>query len=379
MHIGIDARTIFTGGGGDRTYFRNLIATMARLSPQDRWTLYAERDDPDRMSLVAPNVTVAPALSARIGALWNDMALRPQLRRDGIDLLHSQYTLPPLGWVSCPMVVTIHDVSFRLFPEWFPRRPNRVQNLLIPRAAHRAACVLTGSQCAAEDIARTLGVPPAKILVTPYGVEPRFAPASEMERQRVRAAYHLPPEYILGVGLLRLRKNAAVLLRAAALMQERGQWPSGMTLALTGNWNNESDAAAVAEEFPGLREIIQPLGFVADNDLPALYSGALCSVYSSRYEGFGLPPLESMACGCPTLSSRNSSLPEVIGDAGLLVDDYENPAAWAASLASLLADSALRADLAARGLVRAREFSWERTARETLDLYHKIARSTGSP
>jgi glycosyltransferase involved in cell wall biosynthesis len=372
MHIGIDARSIFTNGGGDRTYFRSLIATMARLSPEDRWTLYAERDDPDRESLRAPNVAIAPALPAPIGGLWNETALRPRLRQDRVDILHSQYLLPPIGFISCPMVVTIHDVTFRLFPHWFPRRANQVQNLLIPRAAQRAACVLTGSQSAADDIARTLHVPVPKIIVTPYGVSTRFMPPDDSSRQRVKSHYGLLQDYLLGVGLLRERKNAVTVVRAVARLREQGRWPGGVILALTGGWGS-APVAAEAVQAHGLTEIVRVLGYVSDDDLPVLYGAALASVYPSLYEGFGLPPLEAMSCGCPTISSDNSALPEVVGDAGILVSDYENPEAWAEVMSSLLADASLRADLSQRGLARAQTFSWERTAQETLHVYRQVA------
>ena len=371
MHIGIDARSIFTAGGGDRTYFRSIIQHMARLSPDDRWTLYAEAADPDRDSLRASNVTIAPPIPAAVGALWNVTHLVPQIRRDRIDLLHSQYTLPPFGPTPCPMVVTIHDATFRLFPSWFPRRANRVQNLLIPRAAQRAARVLTGSQSAAADIHKTMDIPVSKIVITPYGIDARFTDIPVADQEAVRARYGLPATYIVGVGLLRHRKNITVVLEAMARLMAGQQWPEGFTLALTGEWRGAPEAAAYVEANPRLAECVHPLGYVPDADLPALYAGATLCVYPSLYEGFGFPALEAMACGCPVLASNTSSLLEVVGDAGLLLPP-EDITAWTDSLRRLLDDPEERAHFRRRGKTQAAAFTWERTARETLAVYRAV-------
>ncbi|MDQ2686386.1 MAG: glycosyltransferase family 4 protein [Armatimonadota bacterium] len=371
MHIAIDARSIFTGGGGDRTYFRELIQTMARLSPDDRWTLYAEKHDTDRDSLRAPNIVIALPLSAPISGLWNVTSLAPRLRRDRADLLHSQYTLPPVGPVSCPMIVTIHDATFRLFPQWFPRRANRVQNLLIPQSARRAARILTGSRSAAEDIHATMNVLRAKITVTPYGLDERFYQAAVSDQEEVRDRYGLPNNYVLGVGLLRTRKNVRVILEAMTLLLEQNQWPTGAVLALTGYWNGApADAARRAQE-SHLAPHLRALGFVPDADLPALYAGAVVSVYPSLYEGFGFPVLEAMAAGSPVVSSDTSSLPEVVGDAGLLLPP-DDSTAWADALRTLLEDTDARQDLVRRGQEQAARFTWERTARETLAVYREV-------
>jgi glycosyltransferase involved in cell wall biosynthesis len=376
MHIAIDARSIFTGGGGDRTYFRNVIEHMARLSPGDRWTLYADRADPDRNSLIAPNVSLVEPLPARIGALWNVTHLVPQIRRDRVDVLHSQYMLPPLGPTPCPMVVTIHDATFRLFPSWFPRHANQVQNLLIPRAARRAARVITGSRSAADDIHATMAVPREKIVVTPYGLDERFTIAAEDAQAAIRAKYGLPKTYVLGVGLLRSRKNVIVVLQAIRALLASDRWPAECVLALTGDWKGSPEAAAFMADTPALNEYVRVLGYVPDADLPVLYSGAALSVYPSLYEGFGFPALESMACGCPVISTDTSSLPEVVGDAGVSLPP-DDVGRWTETLRRLLTHPEERHALRQKGLERAAAFTWEQTARQTLAVYREVV--TGKP
>jgi glycosyltransferase involved in cell wall biosynthesis len=367
MRIGIDVRTLMTGGTGDRTYFRQVISAMARLSPDDHWTLYADSADPDRESLRAPNVTLAPPVRAPVGALWNVTTLLPLLRQDKADILHAQYTLPLLGRPPCPMVVTIHDATFRQFPQWFPRHAHRVMNLIIPIAARRADRILTVSESAAADIARTMQVPREKIVVTPNGVSDRFHPIEPATQDVIRARYGLPPVYILGVGILRARKNAAVALNAMAKLQSEGKWPADAVFALSGKWEEAPEDALRHRENPAVRF----LGRISDEDLPAVFAAATASVYPSFYEGFGLPPLESMASGCPAVAADTSSLPEVLGDAGLLLPPTDVDA-WAKTMLSLLTDADLRDELRTKGLARAAQFTWERCARQTLAVYREV-------
>jgi glycosyltransferase involved in cell wall biosynthesis len=366
MKVAFDARWLFQGGHGDVTYLRNLVRALAKAAPDDEFWLYYREFDELRENVAAQHVNVqTKRVSFPLGVLWNQCALVPRLARDGMALLHGNYVLPPLS--SRPMVVSIHDITFRLFPQWIAPRPRRLMNILIPLSARRARRIITGSQCAKDDMVRELGVAPEKIIVTPYAAAPHFSPRDPMESQmRVREVYpQLSEPFIAGIGLRGVRKNIGVVLRALRGLQKCGALPT-TKLALAGSREQFPDT-----EIDDLGDCVVFLGFVEESLLPDIYGAALCCVYPSLYEGFGLPVLEAMACGCPVLCSDTSSLPEVAGGAGALISPHDETA-WAAILESVLHDENHRAVLRDRGLKRAAHFSWEKCARETLQIYREV-------
>jgi glycosyltransferase involved in cell wall biosynthesis len=367
MRIAIDARALAGGTPGDQTYWRNLIPAMAQLATGDTFTLYHREPSTPAEALAAACTNVhSVTLPFRIGGLWSSLALPPRLRRDRMNLLHANYMLPPLA--PCPTVVTIHDITFRLFPQWFSPRARRVMNGLIGLSARTATRIIVGSECSKRDIVRCFKVPPDKVIVTPYAASPHLRAIPQDEAQTYVAARYknLTANYILGVGVRGARKNIGVVLRAILRLQKGGSWPPDTCLALAGDESQFPDP-----EVQQLRDHIIFLGYVPDDDLPALYSAARACVYPSLYEGFGLPPLEAMACGCPVLTSNTSSLPEVVGDAGWLLPSNDE-GTWVAALGSVLNDSGLRDKLREKGLQRAALFSWERTARQTLAMYGEV-------
>ena len=369
MKIAYDARWLFQGGHGDVTYLRNLVGAMARVAPGDEFWLYYREFDTLRESLAAQHANVhTRALKFPVGALWNQCALAPALRRAGMDVLHGNYVLPLRA--PRPMVVSIHDITFRLFPEWIAPRPRRLMNVIIPQSARSATKILTGSECTRQDMIKHLGVAPEKIVVTPYAAAPHFTPHDPLDaRRRVRELFPaLDGRYLAAIGLRGPRKNIGVALRAILQLQARGAWPSDVKLAVAGTREQFPDA-----EIAKLGDVIEFLGFVADGDLPVVYSAAIASVYPSLYEGFGLPVLEAMACGCPVVGSNTSSLPEVAGNAAVLLppDDED---AWQIALEKIIGDENHRALLRSRGLERAAQFSWEKCARQTLQVYREAAR-----
>lgn len=359
MQIAYDARSLNHGGTGDATYLRELIRALASINPDDQYLLYANASDPARDNLAADFANVsAHSLPYRTGWLWNQRALVPHLEQQEISLLHSQYLLPRK--FRGKMIVTIHDVSFREHPEWFPHRARLIMNLLIPRSAQRADVILTGSEHAKRAIARTCNVPLEKIVVTPYAASAWARQVDANAHLDVLQKYFLETPFLLGVGLRGIRKNNQIIIKALDILRQRNSFPN-IKLALCGS----------AEQFPAevaAHPHVQFLGWVPQEDLPPLYALAKAAVYPSLYEGFGLPVLEAMACGCPMICSNATSLPEVAGNAALQIDPHDAEA-WAEGIAKVLLDDKLRETMIGDGLKRAVLFTWEKTAQQTAAQY----------
>jgi glycosyltransferase involved in cell wall biosynthesis len=269
-------------------------------------------------------------------------------------------------------VITVHDLTFLLYPQFLTPGSRRYYNDQIAWAVRRAAAISADSVATQRDLVRLLDVPPEKITVIPLGLDPEFAPATA--EQATADAEHLAelrlsPGYVLFVGTFEPRKNVSGLLRAyACLRQQRADCPP-LVLAGRSGWLFDETLRQI--EALQLETAVRRLEEAPDRRLPALYRGAGVLVLPSHYEGFGFPVLEAMGCGTPTVIADRASLPEIAGDAALKVDPDDHQA-LAAALARVLDDSGLRADMARRGLERARAFTWERTARQTLALYEAV-------
>ena len=279
-------------------------------------------------------------------------------------LFHAtEHLLMPLRGV--PTVLTVHDLIFRHLPEHHKRLTRWYLNATMPLYCRRADHIIAVSEATRRDLIRAYEIPSAKITVIPEAADPRFAPQPPARCAAVRAKHHLPERFLLYVGTIEPRKNLTRLLHAWEPLYAAGEAPP-LVIGGKRGWLADDFFAALAASTA--REAIILTGYVDDADLPALYAAAEAFVFPSLYEGFGLPPLEAMACGAPVACGNASSLPEVVGDAALTFDPHET-AAIRAALRRLSTDAELRADLRARGLARAAEFSWQRAARETLEVY----------
>jgi glycosyltransferase involved in cell wall biosynthesis len=289
-----------------------------------------------------------------------------------VDIFHAtEHLLPPLRRVRT--VFTFHDAIYALFPQYHLPMNRLFLGLMMPRFLRRADAIIAVSECSKRDAVRLYGIDPACIRVVYEGVDARFQPVTDPTHlAQVRARYGLPERYILYVGTIEPRKNLVALLEAwSKIRNSNFEVRNSLVIAGKKGWLYESFFARLREL--GLEgEVLLP-GYIADEDLPAVYSAASVFVFPSLYEGFGLPPLEAMACGTPVVCSNASSLPEVCDEAALLVAPTDT-SALAQAMARVLSDDSLRATLRAHGLAQAAQFTWARTARETLAVYREVYR-----
>jgi glycosyltransferase involved in cell wall biosynthesis len=293
------------------------------------------------------------------GHAWEQLILPTKLHGR---LLWSPSNSGPLAIEK--QVVSIMDVSPLDHPEWSSREFSYWYQFLIPRLIKRVRRIITISEFSRERILHYCPEAASKIHVTLLAADKRFQPVSELAVDIVNRQLNLPsPHYIVSLGSLEPRKNLQTLLKVWTQIQSK--LPDEVWLVLAGA--KGKSLVFGNQSYENLPPRVHLTGYVPDDALPALYSGALASVYLSSYEGFGFPPLEAMSCGTPVLVSNATSLPEVVGDAGLMVDAYDVDAIGE-SIMRLVENSALREDLRLRGLARSKEFSWERTAHQTLQV-----------
>ena len=371
MRIAIDAHSVGAGLAGNESYATNLIEALAEIDSVNSYTLYVTRDEAvKRFRNRWPNFTVRTTLP-HTPLIRIPLTLSAELRKHPVDILHVQFTAPPFA--PCPLVVSIHDLSFEHLPETFNRRSRAQLRFTVRRSARRAARILALSEHARTDIIETYGISPELVTAVPLAAANHFQRVDDTkELQRIRHTYGIGQDYILSVGSIQPRKNLKRLIAAyASLLRTR---PAGSVpqLVIVGKhaWLYNETLRAI--EKLGSSASVIVTGYVPEADLPGLYSGALCFVYPSYFEGFGLPPLEAMKCGAPVIAGNRASLPEVVGDAGLLVDPF-NIDAIAAALGIVIDDPGLRSELRAKGLNRARLFDWRETARRTLEVYQRAA------
>lgn len=369
MHIAIDAHSVGAQLAGNETYAVNLIEALAEIDQFNQYTLYVTKQSAaDRFGNRWPNFEVKRTLP-HTPLVRIPLILSAELRRNPVDVLHVQYTAPPLA--PCAVVATIHDLSFEHLPKTFNRRSWAQLRLTVRRTARNAAQILTLSEFSRRDVIETYGIDPERVTVTPAAAPAHFRPVTnETNLQRIRATYGIEREYILALGSIQPRKNLVRLINAySSLWKERQNFPvpqlviAGKRGWLEGETMRAAELSAVAHD-------IRFIGYVGEADLPELFSGAMCFAYPSYFEGFGLPVLEAMQCGTPVIAGNRTSLPEVAGDAAVLVDPFDE-AVIADALRTLIEKPERREDLRIKGIERAKRFSWQQTARLTLQAYER--------
>jgi glycosyltransferase involved in cell wall biosynthesis len=286
-------------------------------------------------------------------------------RRAAVDVIHAPaYTAP--FWSPVPVVLTIHDVSYERHPQWYPYRRDWARRAFYRRSAHAASHILTVSRFSATEITAAYRIPAERMTVTPLGVDDAFAPDDPDVPGELPAGVTSP--YVLHVGDLHERRNL-VMLVDAVLAARRLALPA-LSLVLAGADRGAGDAVCAIAARAGAADAVVRLGPVSEKRLRTLYRGAIALAYPSLYEGFGLPLVEAMACGIPVIASNIASMPEVLGEAGILVDPADGEA-WTKAIIDVVHDDEKRREMRVAGLRRAAEFTWERTARLTLGVYRR--------
>ena len=369
MRIGIDGRYIQDQYHGVGRYTFETTRELARNYPEHQLIVFFNPAYPNsRFNLETlktyPNVTL---IETHLGLFWPQQQLIWPwlLRRHTIDLFHTPFFDAPL-LAPCPVVVTIHDLIFDRYPEYMPHRHFRLYYRLMMRLSLRqAAHIMTISEATKRDLVELYAVKSEKITVTPAAVAAEYRPIPVRQTEEIRARYNLPSRFVLTVGTRRPHKNVATLVKAFARIAP--DTDAALVLAGKADPRWPDDVAPLIERFNLHGRIIQP-GHIAEADMPALYALADVFAFPSLVEGFGLPPLEAMACGTAVVVGNTSSLPEVVGEAGILVapDDVTT---LSRALLVTLKSRGYREKLERQSLSRAVHFTWQQTARLTMEVY----------
>lgn len=374
MRIAINLLPFRQQLAGAGRYAKNIVANLAKIDGQNNYYLFVTEEGAHHFVAEKDNFTRVicrfwPAAPLRI--LWEQLVFPWQLLASDITLLFTPSVVIP--WWSPPRAVTaIHDViPFHREIAKYARARSLYIRLATSWSARRSNVVLTGSENSRLEIARFCGIPDKRIIVTPYGVEAKFRPINSRQRVTVfRPTYSWPEKFILFVGTLESGKNLVTLIQAFHQIKNRNsQIEHKLVLAGQKGWGSDRIFSTISDL--GVETDVLVTGFIPEAQLPLLYNAADLFVFPSFYEGFGLPPLEAMACGTPVIAADCASLPAVVGEAGLLVDPYDM-GGWASAIEQTLRDEGLRAGMRDRGLARVKQFSWDRTARATLSVFRKL-------
>jgi len=374
VRIAIDARSLEESSRtGVARYLSSILREMALLEPQNHYLLLFQNrvvEDAVLSQTCFEKQLVKVPLPPRKKVPWEQVWLPRHLRSLKADLLFSpSYSTPVLSPVKT--VVTIHDITYEVNPKWFRPKERLKMRVLTRIAAGRANHIIAVSEATKKDLVNHYGVTPEKISVIHEASGEEFVPSS-VDEKRIREKYQLKGEFFLFVGSFFSRRNLPVLVEA---FQNVVKGNSNAELLLVGQDRSYPPLGLdklLAKK--SLGERVKWVEYVPEADLVSLYNLATAFVYPSSYEGFGLPLLEAMACGTPVITGNSSSLPEVVGDSGILVDP-ENVEALASAMLQVLQNPSLRDNLAKRGMERAKHFSWRKAAKETLEVFRGVAES----
>jgi glycosyltransferase involved in cell wall biosynthesis len=366
LRVGIDGRAFASPAAGVRRYVNGLTRALVALGEPLSVTALGARD-PSTLPAGVHHVAASPHPPTNLG--WTVVGLPLTARRAVVDVVHSPAYTAPL-YSPVPVVLTIHDVSYQRHPRWYPYRRDWARRAFYRCSANAAAHILTISNFSAAEIAATYRIPSERMTVTPLGVDGTFTQSGSRESGDLPPGVHQP--YLLHVGDLHERRNLAMLVEAVLEARRgRDRHCSALSLVLAGVDRGVGDALRGIAERAGVAGAVVQLGSVREEQLRSLYAGAVALTYPSLYEGFGLPLVEAMKSGVPVIASHAASIPEVLGDAGILLDPTDRRA-WTKAIIDVASSDQTRVRLRAAGLRRSAEFTWARTAALTLDVYRRV-------
>lgn len=378
MNIGLNALLMGGTRAGIGNYIYNLLKALACVDADNKYQVFVNKQYP--AGLWAHNQEPVPVNLTSQGSwariLWEQILLPSSIAKRDIDIMHfPDYSLPVLLG-SKPSIITVHDLTYKLFPETFSRGKLLTKLALLGPSLRKAAGIIAVSNNTKKDLIEVCGVSPERITVIHNGVDPEvFKPMeSGKVREQLAVKYNLEPGYILYVGTLEPRKNITTLIKAFKILKKSRRLPHKLVIAGGKGWLYREIFQAVSEL--GLEQEVLFTGYISADELPLFYNGAGVFVYPSLYEGFGLPPLEAMACGIPVVTSDSSSLPEVVGDAGIMVNPTEVEA-LSDAIDRILSDCQLADRLSVQGLQRAQGFTWEQCSRKTMAVYAQVYAGQG--
>lgn len=361
--LGFDAHTIGNQATGNEVYAAGLIEGFRRNNFKDLECVYYVSN-----SQILQSEANVRSLKTKSSMLRLALTFPYLLRRDQIQIAHFQYIAPL--FLKTPFVLTVHDLSYLSHAQYFPYLMRKRLQWMVPLAVKKASHIVTVSESSKNDLIREYGLSEEKVSVVYNGVADIFFPASEIEEQRVREKYDCTTPYFLVVGALQPRKNLRRVIQTYAKLVKNNQIATRLVIAGPRSWKHQSVDELVKKL--GIESYVKITGYVPDEDLVALYSAAKFSIYASLFEGFGLPIVESMACGTPVITSNTSSMPEVAADAALLVDPQDDQSI-ADAILMLDRDMKLREQLKQRGLLNAKRFSWKNAAQRMYEIYKQVA------
>jgi len=367
MKVGLTGEALTAVGVGINTYTYNLVKELIKLYKD----IYLIEYSPDNVFNNIPKIIVPNPFQkfSRI-YLWHPyLALKLNFNEYPLDIVHSLNQGPGIFKLKKQRyIITVHDLLPIVFPRVRPLKVVLVYKFLIPRALKTADAIIAVSYNTKRDIIKYFKIPEEKIRVIYNGVNENYKPLSEKEVEKIHQKYDINYPFILYVGRLAFHKNIPTLLKAFYKLKKYNL-PHKLIIIGKKDWKYK-DIFDLVDRLNLHKDVIF-LGYVPNEDLPALYNAADLFVYPSLYEGFGLPPLEAMACGTPVVTSNTSSLPEVVGDAGIMVEPYDVDG-FAKAMYEILTNDGLREELRKKGLKRAKLFNWRKTAEETLEVYEEV-------